>query len=231
MTPFRARISSASRVVGPFAPSTTMRALTRGAFSAVITRSKAAGTRRSQSSSRCVFPPGEILRAGGTEQSVPLPPVCHHLLQVESVRVGDRPLELGQSDQDRSGVLEELGGEVAHVAQALNHHPLAVDPRSQPERLHVFRHPADFAGPKKTPRPVASVRPRIPPALTGLAVTQPSASSSPGTKLGVGVGDPGHLPRAGAHIGCGNVESRADEILPHQLEDVAPGDPLQLPSG
>jgi hypothetical protein len=33
--------------------------------------------------------------------------------------------------------------------------------------------------PKKTPRPVASTRPRMPPALIGLAVTQPSASSSP----------------------------------------------------
>ena len=30
------------------------------------------------------------------------------------------------------------------------------------------------------------------------------------------------------HVGGGHVEAGADEVLPHQLEDVAPGDPLQL---
>ena len=85
-------------------------------------------------------------RAGEAEQRFPLPPVRHHLLQVESLRVGDRALVLGQPDQDGPGLLEELGGEVADVAEALDHDPLALDPRSEPEGLHVLRHPADFAG-------------------------------------------------------------------------------------
>ncbi len=42
-TPFSIRISSASGVVGPLAPSARMRACTEGAFSAVIWFSRAAG--------------------------------------------------------------------------------------------------------------------------------------------------------------------------------------------
>ena len=36
--------------------------------------------------------------------------------------------------------------------------------------------------PKNTPSPVASVRPRTPPCVTGFPVTQPAASISPGFK-------------------------------------------------
>jgi hypothetical protein len=45
---------------------------------------------------------------------------------------------------------------------------------------------------------------------------------------GVGVDDPGHLPRAGAEVGGGHVDAGADEVLLDQLEGVAPGDLLEL---
>src|SRR4030065_591708 len=74
-TPFLYRMSSASGVVGPLAPSAEIFARTRGAFSDVITFSRAQGPRMATSSSEepparvaCGFlppPRGGVHRAGG----------------------------------------------------------------------------------------------------------------------------------------------------------------------
>ena len=72
-----------------------------------------------------VLAPGQVGGSREVEQAPPLPPVRHDLLEVEPLRVGDGALGFGQTHQDRAALLEELGGEVADVAQPLDHDPLA----------------------------------------------------------------------------------------------------------
>ena len=127
---------------------------------------------------------------------LPLPPVRHHLLDVESLRVGDRPLGLGQSHQDRSGRLEELGGEVAHVAQPLNHHPLALDPGVSPSAFMSSADAADLTHTEKHAAPR-----RLDPASDATGAHRLGGDAAErvelaGAELGVGVGDPGHFPRS-----------------------------------
>ena len=91
------------------------------------------------------------------------------------------PSDSARPTRTAPALLEELGGEVADVAQALDHHPLALDARREPQRLHVLGDAAHLARAEedargRSPRSGRGCRP----ALTGLAVTQPSASSSPG---------------------------------------------------
>ena len=48
-----------------------------------------------------------------------------------------------------------------------------------------------------------------------------------GVEGGVGIDDPGHLPLAGAVVGGGDVDGRADHVLAVQLGHVAAGGPLE----
>jgi hypothetical protein len=60
-----------------------------------------------------------------------------------------------------------------------------------------------------TPRPVASLRPRLPPMLIGLPVTIAGTGVADGHA--VGVHDPGHDLGIRPHIGRGNIGVRADQ--------------------
>ena len=182
----------------------------------------------SQSSSSASSRRAQVGGAGEVEQALPLAPVRHDRLEVQALRVGDRPFGLGEPDQHRAGLLKEPGGEVAHVPQPLHHHPLALDAGREAERLHVLGDAAHLphavedapAGGLDPPADAARAH-----RLRGDAAERVHL---PGAELAVGVGDPGHFPRTGADVGRGDVEARADEVLADQLEHVAPGDPLQL---
>ena len=176
-----------------------------------------------------VLPPREVGGAGEAEQAPPLPPVRHHLLQVEPVRVGDRALGLGQPDQDRAGLPGRTWRRSSPRCPAPGPPPACPRcPGRGPSAFMSSATPADLAGAEED-APPRGLGPAADPAgahrLGGDAAERVELARA---ELGVGVGDPGHLPRAGAHVGRGDVESRADEVLAHQLEHVAPGDPLQL---
>ena len=49
--------------------------------------------------------------------------------------------------------------------------------------------------------------------------------------VGVGVGDPGHLSLAGAHVGGRDINTGSKETLLGELDSEPPGDPLQLVLG
>ncbi len=79
-----------------------------------------------------------LVAPGKSSRLAPLPPVGHHLLDVEALRVGDGALRLGEPDDHGPALLEELGGGVPDVAEALEHDPLSREPGGQAQRLHVL---------------------------------------------------------------------------------------------
>ena len=174
---------------------------------------------------------GEVPAAGEVEQGAAGAAVSHHRLDVEPDVAGDGPFPLHQPHQNGAPLLEELGGVVAHVAEPLHHHPLSLEPGGEAERLHVLGDVAGFADHIEHPAAGGldtAADPAVAHRLAGHAAERVELAGAEG---GVGIGDPGHLAGAGAHVGGGDVEAGADEVLLDQLEDVAPGDPLQLAGG
>ena len=94
---FSARISSATAVVGPLAPSTTMRALILSALRLVITFSVAAGIRISQSARQQLFA-GHGFRAAEAENRVVAVLVLEQLVNVDAVGVEQAAVPLGDAD-------------------------------------------------------------------------------------------------------------------------------------
>ncbi len=210
-------------------------ALIRGAFSSVIWLSRAAGMSTSQSSSspsRGVLHPLDALRQHQLLHRLlaarKVVPLIHDGLGVEPLGIVDHAVELDQAGDECAHLLEKDGGVGADVAEALDDHPLAGDPLGQAERLHVLPDLADLARHEGH-------------AAAGRLRTAPD--SSLGDRLAghagrplqlvvgerrVGVDDPGHLARAGAEVRRRHVDAGADEVLLHQLEGVAAGDPLEL---
>ena len=68
----------------------------------------------------------------------------------------------------------------------------------------------------------------MPPAFSGLPVTQAVALMSVVFIRAVLVGDPGHLALAGAHVGGGHVLAGVDQVALDQFVGEAAGDQLQL---
>ena len=160
MMPRLRRIASASGVVGPFAPSTTIFALMRGAFSAVIWRSSAAGIRMSQSSSSASSPPGEVGGAGEVEDrcaapcGAPSPPRCRAPWGSRS-----RP-RLREADQERAALAGRTSRRDSRRCRAPGRRPAC--PRGPGRGPSAFMSSATAQTsrtPKNTPRPVASTRP------------------------------------------------------------------------
>jgi len=89
------------------AASTTILALTRGAFSAVICRSRAAGMRMSQSQLEGVLPPGQVGRPGkvdhgsGSLGDRPSPVRCP-----DPSDWAMAPSDFGQAHEQRAALLE-----------------------------------------------------------------------------------------------------------------------------
>ena len=152
-----------------------------------------------------------------------------HLVFVETLALVIAPSRSAMRDDDGAAFAAELGGVIADVAEALHDDAFALEAGCRGRAascsawlLHASR------SAKNSPRPVASLRPRTPPWVTGLPVTQPSASSWPGIERRVGVGDPRHLALAGAVVGRRDVDAGADEVLLDQFVRVAPGDALEF---
>ena len=67
------------------------------------------------------------------------------LVHVESLVREDRPLALGERDENSSAVLHELRSPVSYVAEPLHHNALSFNTSAEPERRHVFSDVACFA--------------------------------------------------------------------------------------
>ena len=78
-----------------------------------------------------------------------------------------------------------------------------------------------------TPRPVASRRPRMPPWLRGLAGRACEIVDVTPVQCVEGVGDPGHLAFAGAHVWGGNIDAGSDEVLAGKLGGEAARESLE----
>ncbi len=155
--------------------------------------------------------------------------VRHDRFDVESLRVRHGALGFRQADQHGPCLLKELRRVVAYVAESLEHHPLALETGRETQCLHVLLHPADLADPKEDTAAGGLDPPADAARAHWLRGHAAECVQFAGAELGVGVGDPGHLARPGTDVGGGDVEPRSHEVLAHQLEDVSPRDPLQLP--
>ena len=155
--------------------------------------------------------------------------VRHQRLDVDPVGLGDGALELERADEHRTALLgEELGGVVADVAEALDDDPLALDPGLEADRLHVLSDAADLAQREENAaagRLDAAVDTALGDRLGGDAGERVDVVWR---ERGVGVGDPGHLPRTGREVRRGDIEGGSDEVLAEQLEGEPARDPLEL---
>ena len=128
-----AKMASASGVVGPLAASAISRAWTRSAFRAVIWPSVAAGTRMSQGTSSSLGD-AERLRAGEADDGAGLLLVLGDGGDVEAALVVGAALAV--ADGDDAGALggQQLGGDGASVAEALDG-----DASAAQRHLHIVR--------------------------------------------------------------------------------------------
>jgi len=179
-TPFFRRISSALGVVGPLAPSARIRQRTRPALAAVIWFSRAAGTRMSHSTSRhasacpAFFPRGS---SGWSRSSAGAPGA--HRCRGPSATPRSRPTR----PRRRSALGLPRGGSWRRDTprcRTLDRHPLSGQRAAQRYCLRRERWRKASRSAKTIPRPVASLRPEMPPWETGLPVTQAMLSRWPG---------------------------------------------------
>ena len=120
-----ARISSATAVVGPLAPSTMIRALIWSALRLVITFSVAAGIRISQSETISSSLGHGLGAAEAKHGSVPIL-VFDQLMNVDPVRIVHAAIFFGDAN-DLVTVLHHQPRSIrAHVAKALDNHAAAV---------------------------------------------------------------------------------------------------------
>ena len=181
------------RAVG--APQPTQRARMRAAFSAVM---HVLQRRRHQ---HVAVELQRGARVGSRSPREPGDPAAlramrHDRLEVEPVGVRDRALVLGEPDEDRAALLQELGRVVADVAQALNHHALAGQSRGQAELAARPRRPQRLADAEEDPAPGRLAAAPDAALANRLAGDAGDRVDLAGVQLRVGVGDPGHLARA-----------------------------------
>ena len=156
----------------------------RFAFSPSITFSSAAGIRISQSSSSASVD-FSILVAPGKFNMDPVFFRCWKTSSsFKSGRICYCTFIFCQSNHFGTTFSEKFCGMISHIPKTLNNHPLFL------QCLYACpacpSHPAYCKLPAHhniLPDPVASLLPRTPPCVTGLPVTQPRASISPGRIL------------------------------------------------
>ena len=164
-----ARTSSASGVVGPFAPSARMRHLSSAAFSPVMTRSSAAGTRtraRRNVSSSC-----GIDGVGRRESRRPFSARCWvgrrkpvQRGDVDAPLVADRAVAVADGDDLDAELVQFLASHRADVAETLDDgRRLAGADASVPPALRGCSRRRRGRWPR--------ARPTQPPSSTGLPVT------------------------------------------------------------
>ncbi len=210
------RIASASGVVGPFAPSSTIAAWTRSAFAAVMTTSSAHGASTSHgSASSSSF----VIAVAGVELGEPpagLP--CGR----SPPRRRGRPRRSGRrpSPRRRRPMAPASETNLAKSEPTLPNPCIATfSPSiSRPWRRRVSRRQ------KKTPRPVASSRPSEPPTASGLPVTTLSTE----WPLFIEKVSKIHAITAGRRADVGSRDVLLGPDLVHDLGRVAAGHPLEL---
>ncbi len=117
---------------------------------------------------------------------------------------------------------------VAHVAEPLHDHPLAVEAAGKARGLHVLGVAEELAERVLHPAPGG-----LDPALDAAGVQRLAGNAGRGVDVGgvhplVLVDDPGHLALAGAHVGGGDVLAGVDQVALAQLVGEAAGDQLHL---
>ncbi len=117
---------------------------------------------------------------------------------------------------------------VADVAEALHHHPFALEARAEIERSHVTAEAADLSqGEEHTP-PGGLGAPLNSTLLDRLCGHTPEAVDVLGSEGGIGVGNPTHFAWTGCEVRRRNVEARTDEVLFEELEGEPACDALEL---
>ena len=143
--------------------------------------------------------------------------------------VDDRAVPLDHPDNAAAVLLgEELGRVIAHVAQALDDHPLAFERAVEAGGLHVVGMAEELAK-----RILHAPARRLDPARDPSGVEGLSGDAGGGIDVGrvhaaVLVDDPGHLALAGAHVRRGNVLRGVDQVALGQLIGETAGDELHL---
>jgi hypothetical protein len=147
----------------------------------------------------------------------------------DAARVDQRAVAFDDGD-DLAAVLlaQELGGVIAHVAQALHDHALAVQPARQAGAGLVLGVAEEFAQ-----RILHAAARRLDPALNAARMGRLAGHAGLGVDVGgvharILVGDPGHLALARAHVGGGHVLGGVDQVALDQLIGKAAGDLFQL---
>ncbi len=172
---------------------------------------------------------GRMARVGEALHPAMLDDPVTHGLHVHAVRIEKRTVPLDDAGDDRAVfLLQELGGVVAHIAQALDDHTLAVERARQPRLGLVLGVAEEFA--QGVLHPAAR---RFHPAGNAAGIERLARHAGAGIDIGgvhpvVLIGHPRHFALARAHVGGGHVLGGVDQVALDQLVGEAAGDLLHL---
>ena len=150
-------------------------------------------------------------------------------VDVDALGVADRAVAFDHAG-DQGLVLgrQELGRVIAHIAQALHDHPLARKPAFQAGPFHHVVMAKELAQ-----RVLHAAARGLDPAVDAARMARLAGDAGlcvdvVGMQPLVGIGHPGHLAFARAHVGGGHVLAGRDQVPARQFIGEAAGDAFQL---
>ena len=168
-------------------------------------------------------------RIGETRHAAMLDDPLAHRVNIQTFGVKERPVPFDDA-HDPAVILvrEELGRVIAHVAESLNDHGLAVEGAGHPGLLH-----ARMITEKLPQRVLHAPTRRFDPARDAAGIQGLARYAGPPVDVGrvhphVLIRHPGHLTFAGAHVGGRHVLGGVDQIALHQLIGKAARDLFKL---
>ncbi len=176
--------------------------------------------------------PFQSLRAGEAEDRSGLLAVALERGDVDAFGVVNRPVPLAHGDDPGVVlVVKDARGVVTDVSETLDGNGFALERTRQSVTPGFLRIPEQLAQ-RVDDAPARRFRPPANPALRDRFARDAShVVEVAGMERVVGVGDPRHLPLAGAVVRRGHVDPRPDEVLADQLGGQPPRDLLQLLGG
>merc|ERR1719444_454849 len=173
--------------------------------------------------------PSVGLSSGEANDGAVLQLVVLQGLGVNAVLVVDAAVPLGDADAGGPGPGEVATGVETDITEALDDVSLAAPAGEVADHAHVVALVDEVVQAVEHSSTCGAGSAMDTSLINGLA-------SDAGTGIhvcvadgvGVGVGDPGHPPLAGAHVGGRDINTGSKEALLGELDGEPPGDPLQL---